>query len=185
MDTMEPRAHFAKSGVAMEAIAKAVVDAARENGWRAELQSPGAVLAELSTQAGKHRVTVVIDFDLTTFVVRYQSSHNLGYTEKYCRSSAPGTRFRTQKCVGPGIHPYYNQWLLELQNNIARRIAMLKPGEPGMPSQPAAQGSSARSVETTPPPLIADEIRKLKELRDEGALSDAEYEQQKQKLLAE
>jgi hypothetical protein len=188
MDTMQRRQHFASEGASLEAIANAVVSGARRNNWRTEVYAPGAVLAELSTQAGKHRVTVLIEFDKNTFIVGYRESYNLGYTERHCRGRRYGNPHQKNLdlCIGPAIHPYYNSWLLDLQNTIADQISRLVPGEPApaLPAQPVSRLPKTLNNNSGPPTLVADEIRKLKGLHDDGILSDSEYEQQKRKLLS-
>jgi len=42
-----------------------------------------------------------------------------------------------------------------------------------------------QTVATKPPASVADEIKKLKELLDSGALTQAEFDAQKKKLLNE
>jgi hypothetical protein len=189
METLEPRAHFAKQGVSLDAIAAAVVAATDRDNWRTQAVGPGSMLAELSTKGGKHRVTVALTFDRSTFVIRYHSSHNLNYRENYCRQRTYGNPHQRQRsrCVGAGIHPYYNLWIGQLQSSILDEISMLVPGGPKPPahSQSAVPASASMPSDGPIPVLVADEMRKLKQLYDEGTLSDEEYDQQKQKLLAQ
>jgi Short C-terminal domain len=51
-------------------------------------------------------------------------------------------------------------------------------------SQPAAPVPAGPAAPAAPPPAsVADEIRKLAELRDAGVLTDAEFAAQKSRLL--
>jgi hypothetical protein len=94
-------------------------------------------------------------------------------------------------------------WELDQKVNVSR-IAIPKPGDPftvkyfekhreGARLQRRTEAELAVAAGAATPAVIApgiaadplDRIKKLQELRESGALTDAEFEQQKAKLLAE
>ena len=189
MESMStPRPHNAEAGVSLDAITRCVIAAAEVNEWRPTFEKPGVVLAEKVTQEGKHRATVKISYDTESFIIKYVTSYNLGYTEKHCRSHTfgnPNIRKRTP-CYGPAIHPNYNAWLRILANSIADHAALLAAGDAGPKIRYSLPGADTNSEprDRIAPALVADEIRKLKGLADDGILSQQEYEDRKKLLLA-
>jgi hypothetical protein len=182
------RPHNAQAGVSLNAVTRSVIAAAEVNEWRPTFEKPGVVLAEKVTHEGRHRATVKISYDTESFIIEYVTSHNLGYTKRHCRSHAFGNPRIPKRipCYGPAIHPNYNAWLRILADSIADHAALLAPGDLGPEIRYSLPGADANSGSRDPlaPSLIADEIRKLKSLADDGILTQQEYEDRKKLLLA-
>ena len=183
MKSMEARVpHNAKDGVSLDAVTRSVIAAVELNEWRPTFERPGVVLAEKVTHEGKHRATVKISYDTESFIIDYVSSHNLGYTAKHCERRAFGNPRmpKREPCFGPAIHPNYNAWLWTLTSSIYDHVVLLSPGQPGPAIRYILPGTNKQVV----PALVADEIRKLKALEDEGILSPEEFTERKKLLLA-
>ncbi len=121
MEIPERTAHHAKEGTDLVEIGSAIAAAARRSAWTVQSEKPGITLAEKATQEGKHRVTVNINYDSTTYLIEYRDSHNLGYTDKHCVDrdfGNPNSKRNHTRCVGAGIHPYYNVWIGTLSERI-------------------------------------------------------------------
>jgi hypothetical protein len=73
------------------------------------------------------------------------------------------------------IHPYYNTWVAALERDIAAAIAGLTASERS--EQPSGDG--------TAPKLVADELRKLNSLVEDGIITREEFDSQKSRLLGE
>jgi len=57
--------------------------------------------------------------------------------------------------------------------------------QPGSPNFPQVFGSGTQTVTTVEVPDLAGQIARLKALKDQGALTDAEFQKAKDKLLAD
>jgi len=183
MYRMEPKAHGAAAGVTQDQIRRTVVAIAERRGWTTYVRTRGVVEADFSLSKGKHRGSVAIVFDDRNFVIRYLSSYNLGHRENYCPAprpydSPPGEerardrllRPRAERCTRELIHPTYNNFVQELEDEIAATVPKLTPHAAAAPDLP---GDS-----------VEEETRKLEALHDAGTLTDEEWESQKRLLLA-
>jgi hypothetical protein len=184
MYRMQPRPHRASEGVTDEQIRGAIVKAAERAGWRPYVRGARIVEVYISVRGGKHTATVEVEFDEQNYVVRYVTSYNLGHNDHYCgppkRVSVAGPRRRRREkvCDGEIIHPHYNDWVRGLEDGILRSIVLLREGEPVRPI------STPKKPAPSPAPLfVADELKKLKVLRDEGVLTEEEFDVQKRRLL--
>jgi hypothetical protein len=185
MYRMEPRPHFAADGGSDEQKQGAINEAIEAAGWQPHVHSDRLVGAYISVRGGKHTANVEIEFDERTYVVRYVTSYNLGHDENYCRdfrrsgrAGAPKRPRRLEEC-SEIIHPDYNEWVHRIEDAILRYVALLRPGM-------AARSIPAPAVKPAPTPatmFVADELLKLKILRDDGVLTEEEFETQKSKLL--
>lgn len=189
MESMETRVPYnAKPGVNLEALTRSVIAAVELNEWRPTFEKPGIVLAEKVTHEGKHRATVKISYDTESFIIEYVTSLNLGYRARHCESRTFGNPRMPKRnpCYGPAIHPYYNVWLRILANSIADHAALLSAGNPGPTIRHLLPGAREHggAHDQIAPTLVADEIRRLKALADDGILTQEEYEDRKKLLLA-
>lgn len=76
----------------------------------------------------------------------------------------------------------YTFWVLDKNDADARRISV-RPDN-GVSTNVVEQRPAPAGVTTTAKPDLYTELNKLDDLRKRGLLTDAEFEQQKQKLLA-
>ncbi len=185
MYRMDPRQYRVEKGVTAELIRDAIVLSLERAGWRPLVQAADAVEAEMVVQGGKHTASVEVKFDDAVFVINYVGSFNLGYKCRQANTAAssahPAARVGSRvkhsqrgRCEEL-IHPHYNAWVRRVEDDIARRLAQLRPGQSLRPTVAPARGPS--------PLFVADELLKLKALRDAGALTEEEFELQKRWLL--
>jgi hypothetical protein len=184
MYRMEPRPHGAAAGVTQEQMRTAVVELIEKRGWAAHVRTAGVVEADASWSRNKHRFTVATVFDDETFVIRYLSSYNLGYTDSYCRAPRPGDSPpgmmrdrdrlrlpREERCRTEVIHPSYNDFVQQLEADIAKAIARIEPAPDADPiSIPVADSAE-------------EENRRLEGLYAGGVLTKEEL-QAHQRLLS-
>jgi hypothetical protein len=162
-----PTPHGVEPGTPLEAIERAIVQAAAERQWYGGPDSPGAIV--VSTTIRTHRATVAIGYDATHFWIDYRDSSNLDFNPKdllHRQFDAPSQVIQK----GPRIHANYNRWVGELADHIRIRTRAIVD----------AQVASAPPCEPT---SIADELDKLDGLRQRGVLTQAEFDQRKRKLL--
>ncbi len=161
-----PTPHFAPIGTPLRDLAAAIQMAADTQGWRIVSETPGLILASLRVRT--HEAWVTIGFDESNFWIDYWDSSNLNYNPKDLKKT------RTRRGIkGPRIHRNYNIWVSSFAKAIAMR-ARIPP--------------KAKLPETAPqssPTMIADELRKLDELRRGDVLTQEEFDRQKAKLLAQ
>lgn len=157
------------AGTPLEVIERALVQSAAERQWYGALESPGVIV--VSTTIRTHRATVAIGFDATNFRIDYRDSSNLDFNPNDLMQRQFDAPSRVLK-KGPRIHANYNRWVRDLADHIRARI------RPIVEEQVAAAA-------TCEPGLIADELEKLDRLRQRGVLTQAEFDERKQKLLAD
>ncbi len=162
IENISPRLHLAPVGTSVEQRVAAITAAAQDKGWRVVDEAPGIVTVILLRRS--HEAVVTIGYDKLNFWIDYKDSVNLNYNPKdLIRKHRGKSRVVT---TGPRIHPNYNIWVAALADQIVLR--MQDPPEPSY----------------APPLLIADELGKLDKLRQSGALTQEEFDQQKARLLA-
>lgn len=165
-----PTPHGIEAGTPLEVIEQALVQAAAEQQWFGALESPGVIV--VSTTIRTHRATVAIGFDATNFWIDFRDSSNLDFNPKDLLRQDAGAAGRPRIVKkGPRIHRNYNLWVEELAHHIAVRARSIAVAD--RTSAPACG-----------PALVADELDKLDRLRQRGVLTQAEFDAQKQKLLA-
>jgi hypothetical protein len=180
---MQPREHGAATGVTLEQMRGVVLSVAERNGWVAVVRANGAVEVTMAAPDRERRAVVEVKFDDRTYVVRYRDSVGLEYDDEFC-VPIPGTHGRTQ--CREVIDSDYNDWAEGLEEQVGAQLARLRPGDPvdekaAVPTVPAPAAADSADRSRL---FVADEIRKLKQLQDEGVLTDEEFEEQKRKLLA-
>ena len=163
-----PTPHFAKPETSLDQIENSLRRSALIQGWTVTKAEQGSLTAQLWVRE-KHLAIVRIGFDEVYFWISYLDSKNLNYKESKNRLS----RGRREKIKGPFIHPNYNLWVKGLSSTIRKW---------GIQSNSDTVGDRSRSSDV---PLIADELRKLNSLREEGLLTQEEFEQQKRRLLSD
>jgi hypothetical protein len=161
-----PTPHLAPIGTTPDDLKASIRFAVNEQGWNIISESPGVLRVSLRVRT--HFAVVEIGFDSANYWIKYVDSTNLDYNPRGVKAT------KTRRAVqGPRIHRNYNKWVEQLATNIAIRTA----------------DSSKLKIPRTNPPanplLIADELGKLDSLRERGVLTQAEFDRQKAKLLAQ
>ena len=103
----EPPASVQKV-LTMEDYKNAILRGGTKRGWTFQEEGPGHLVGNLAVR-NKHFATVDVTFDTQKFSISYKSSQNLNYNAG--RSE---------------IHPNYNSWIRNLQNDIQAEITLLK-----------------------------------------------------------
>ncbi len=185
MYRMEPRAHRADDGVTQDQIRRSVIEILERRGWTVHVRTAGVVEADISISKGKHRATIAVVFDDKNFAVRYVSSYDLGYSGASCRDGeidedglpsylqGPAKRMRRHieaGCVGEVIHPSYNEWVQQIEEEIARNVPRLGPSRSAAAVPPATSDS------------VSEAVRKLDALHAAGLLTAEEVEAHKRLL---
>lgn len=98
----------APSGSTAEDIKKAVMYAGVEYGWEMTEAGPGHINGVLNIR--RHRAEIDVEYDDTTFTIRYKDSTNLKYN-------------------GSTIHRRYNTWVKNLR--IKATQYLINPGKAG------------------------------------------------------
>ena len=181
MNVPDATAHGAVDGVTVGQVRAAVLRAAADERWRAEVMIDGRVKAEYVTQQGKQRAVVTIKVEPETFLIRYLSSFQMGYRRNYCLHSAMGNQRtrRTGPCRNQGIHPYYNDWINELAYAIQDEVAAASPEpEGGDGSDEVADPMTERERFE-----IAERMQSLIARRDAGEMTEEDFEERKRALL--
>jgi hypothetical protein len=163
----------------------AAIAVARANHWQAKGTEDGNVEATRDLSSGKHIATVDIVLGEDSFQVVYKDSHNFGYAKRACAQTSrklEGARWRKPQttCGHEVIHPTYNAWVEALQAALAQEFSILD-AERGAALLAAQNPAPART--TASPTGIADELAKLDKLRDDGVLTDEEFETLKRRLI--
>lgn len=86
----------------------AIIRAGAERGWSFQDAGPGHLVGNLAVR-GKHFATVDVFYDTESFTINYKDSRNLEYD--------PATR---------QIHPNYNSWVQNLQQDIQAEVTRLE-----------------------------------------------------------
>lgn len=180
---MQPREHGAAKGVTLEQMRGVMLSVAEHKGWRAVVRANGAVEVTMTPPDSERHAVVEVRFDHRMYVVDYLDSVGLEYDDELCvpiTDSHP----RRSRCREV-IDADYNDWVEDLEGQIGTQVAHLQPGDPvdekaALPTVSAPPGSDAPDRSRL---FVADEIRKLKQLEDEGILTSEEFEEQKRKLL--
>jgi len=84
-------------------VKKAILTATETKGWIVNDKGPGKMDATLTVR-GKHTVIVLITYSTTSFSINYVDSTDMKYGIKHGE---------------PSIHPFYNDWVKELEETIA------------------------------------------------------------------
>jgi len=88
----------------------AIIRAGAKRGWTFKDEGPGHLVGDVAVR-GKHFATVDVVFDKKDFSIEYKASRNLNY------NASRGE-----------IHPNYNSWVMNLQQDIQAEIALMKAG---------------------------------------------------------
>jgi photosystem II stability/assembly factor-like uncharacterized protein len=84
-------------------VKKAILTAAETKGWIVNDKGPGKMDATLTVR-GKHTIIVLITYTTSSFSINYVDSIDMKYGVKHGE---------------PSIHPFYNDWVKELEETIA------------------------------------------------------------------
>ncbi|MBW2693135.1 MAG: SHOCT domain-containing protein [Deltaproteobacteria bacterium] len=163
VENIPPRLHFAPVGTSPDQLVAAITNAAEDQGWRIIEADPGELTAILVRRT--HEAVVTIGYDDLNFWIDYKDSKNLNYDAKERKRRTKGQPRGEIKA--PRIHPNYNIWVAELADLIVLRTQNIP-----------------KSSDVLSPELIADELEKLDKLRQRGVLTQGEFDQRKEKLLA-
>ena len=134
-------------------IRSAIIKGSQSRLWTAEVVGDRLVRAKLNVK-NKHYAVVEIPFTETSFSILYVSSENLDYNSKKHQ-----------------IHRNYNKWVVQLSAQIDKAFQDIER-EAAVVRRDRARVSG-----------LFDELMKLDELRDQGLLTDEEFEAEKKKLL--
>lgn len=168
-----PTPHFAAPGTSPDEIVTSLRHSAAIEHWTVTRVEPGLLTTQKWVRE-KHLAVVQIGFDDVYFWINYLDSENLNYRKNKRDLSAAALRGRRKKTIeGPFIHPNYNVWVKNLSSIILTR---------GITSNPDTSKGREQSFDV---PLIADELRKLSSLREEGLLTQEEFEKQRKRLLSD
>ena len=94
----------------MEDYKNAIILGGGQRGWTFQDEAPGHLVGKVAVR-NKHFATVDVYFDTTSFSISYKSSQNLNYHAG-----------RNE------IHPNYNSWIRNLQDDIQAQITQMKAG---------------------------------------------------------
>ena len=94
--------------LSLEDTKRAIITGGSFRGWTFEDVGPGQLVGKVNVR-NKHFATVDITFDTETFSINYKSSQNLNYNAD-----------RKE------IHPNYNNWVQNLQQDIQKEITRRK-----------------------------------------------------------
>ncbi|MBK0400871.1 hypothetical protein H0I76_16850 [Limibaculum sp. M0105] len=97
-------------GFTLDDYRAAIIRAGAKRGWAFTDEGPGHLVGNVAVR-NKHFATVDVLFDTEEFSIEYKSSRNLNY------DASRGE-----------IHPNYNSWISNLQNDIQAEIAIMKAG---------------------------------------------------------
>jgi len=86
----------------------AIIRGGSKRGWTFQDEGPGHLVGNVAVR-NKHFATVDVFFDTENFTIAYKSSQNLNY------NASRGE-----------IHPNYNSWIQNLQNDIQAEITQMK-----------------------------------------------------------
>jgi hypothetical protein len=169
LQNIEQTPHSAPEGTSLVGISRAIAAAAAEQGWYQVGEGPGWVLVK--TEIRSHSAEVTILFDESNFQITYSDSENLDYRPE---GAFVGGTYRHPRRVlwSETIHANYNIWVRGLAGHIALRTNQLSS------IHAEERGRDCHL-------LVADEIKKLEELRSGGALTQDEFQTRKEKLLAQ
>ncbi len=182
MYRMESRPHGAADGVTQAQIRQKVIELAENRGWAVHVRTAGVVEADNSWSNGKHRFTIATVFDDEFFTIRYVSSHNLGHSDTSCSAPQPADlpshmasarerlqRSRSERCTTEVIHPSYNDFVVQFEEDIAEAVPKL---------QPAPADAAPVAVADT----VDEELRRLDALQAAGILTPSELQAQRRLL---
>ncbi len=86
----------------------AIIRAGAQRGWTFERAGTGHLVGSVNVR-GKHSAQVDVLFNTETFSIVYKDSRNLNY-----------------KAETGEIHPNYNHWVSNLEDDIQREITVMK-----------------------------------------------------------
>jgi hypothetical protein len=92
-----------------DAMRKAIIAGGSVHGWKPVGDQPGVLT--LVANSGAHQAVVDVAYDAQGWQINYKSSANLNYEHGDSRST---------------IHPKYNKWVEELNNEIRRAATNLQ-----------------------------------------------------------
>jgi hypothetical protein len=165
-----PTPHHAASEASLSQIATSIKQAAEDRNWKVTSEAPGLLTVRLWVR-NRHLAIVQIGFDNENYWIDYLDSENLEYVKEVWKAGLiQGSDWWLD--AEPKIHRNYNRWVESLAKSIEYHIANPIPAAE---TQPVSSDSLH---------LIADELEKLDALRVRGILTQQEFEQQKEKLLA-
>ena len=94
--------------LSLDEYKNAIIRAGLRRNWQFEEVGPGHLLGKVNVR-NKHFATVDVTFDTEAFSINYKSSQNLNYDAN-----------------SNSIHPNYNKWIQNLQNDIQQEVARAK-----------------------------------------------------------
>lgn len=128
--------------------------------WTPVVDDAGNIRASILVR-GRHFAEVEIPYSSASYSIVYASSRNLDYDEER----------RT-------IHRNYNKWVINLSASINKQF------QTRAVTRAAGSAPAGPAPDPRPPRAdVYDQLLKLDELRKRGALTDAEFESEKRKLL--
>ena len=92
----------ANRAVTQDDVKTAIIRAGAKLGWQMLVTKPGLITATLVLRT--HTAIVEIPYDAKSYSIKYKDSTNLKYD-------------------GNGIHPYYNNWIINLDQGIRVQLA--------------------------------------------------------------
>jgi hypothetical protein len=103
LNLRDTRVPVMSSGAAptVETVEKAIITAAHQRGWSAQIVKPGLIEASIIVRT--HRAKIEITYSGTHYSINYVDSYNLSYD-------------------GRNIHKNYNNWIVRLSQSIQKEI---------------------------------------------------------------
>lgn len=103
-------ASAAPAALTLDDYRSAIIRGGAKRNWTFEDAGPGHLVGSVAVR-GKHFATVDVIFDTEEFSITHKTSQNLNYNPSKQE-----------------IHPNYNSWVANLQNDIQAEIALMGAG---------------------------------------------------------
>lgn len=125
-------------------VHNAVLRGAKKAGWESKSLGPDRILASYFAKRNKYGAVVMINFDLDSYQITYQSSHNLKYKKFSPQSNGDDTNYfiennpfkrkmvnqNFQRIPDATIHKVYNQWVGELKQKLDFEFNLMTYSKP-------------------------------------------------------
>jgi hypothetical protein len=98
------------SPMTVETMRKAIIAGGSVHGWKPVGDQPGVLTLE--ADSGSHQAVVDVAYDAQGWQINYKSSANFNYEHSDKKTS---------------IHPKYNKWIEDLNNEIRRAASSMQP----------------------------------------------------------